>query len=158
MAALQSKNYRNDAATCPENPCQDRSEECAGGGPLSIGGRQLRKIEAEIDGLKKLETKADRRLLCHKQRFFAVDLHRTRSESGSERDIHWAGVARLAFNAWLIAGNRLQAIASRRCFAEQVLAQCNARSDHRNEEIGGRHGQMRSRHNPAHQYVITRKD
>lgn len=125
---------------------------------MPIDRKQLRKIEAEISRLKKLETKADQRLLCHKRRFFAADWHRKRCETGSERDIHWAGVARSAFNAWLIAASQLLAIASRRCLAEQVLAQCNARSNHGIEEIGGRLSQMRSGRNPAHQYAITRKD
>ena len=120
---MQSKDCRDGAATnsgltLPEWP-QKAAQNA--GSPLDQKWRS--KAEAEINKLKKLEMKADQRLLCHKQQFFAADWHRKRCEQGSEREAHWAGVAQSALSGWLMSADQLLAIAARRCLAEQKLAQ-----------------------------------
>lgn len=84
--------------------------------------KQIVKLVSELNKLKKLEVKAEQRLLNQKQRFFAADWHRKRVDAGSERAREWMGLAQSALSGWLHAANQLLVIASTRCLAEQELA------------------------------------
>ena len=123
MAALQSKDCRDGAYTNSALIMAEWPQKAAQNAGSLHDRKLLAKAEAEINRLKKLEVKADQRLLCHKRRFFAADWHRKRCEQGSEREAHWAGVAQSALNDWLMSANELLAIATRRCLAEQKLGQ-----------------------------------
>ena len=121
MAALQSKDCRDGAATNSGLTMSESPQKAAQNAGSLLDRKLLAKAEAEINRLKKLEMKADQRLLCHKRRFFAADWHRKRCEQGSEREAHWAGVAQSALSGWLMSADQLLAIAARRCLAEQKL-------------------------------------
>lgn len=83
--------------------------------------KQIVKLEAELNRLKKLEIKTEQRLLNQKQRLIATDWHRKRCEPGSEQAIYRVAIAQSAIDGWLVAANQLLVIASKRCMAEQHL-------------------------------------
>lgn len=119
---MRSEDLRNNAATNPSAssaPSKTAVEVAASERP---DRKQVVKLVSELNKLKKLEIKAEQRLLNHKQRFVAADWHRKRVDAGSERAKEWMGLAQSALNGWLYAANQLLVIASTRCLAEQELA------------------------------------